>query len=42
MLSLKLGRSVTWDGAKEECVADVEANRLLRRAYRQPWAYPEV
>ena len=42
MLSLKLGRSVTWDGAKEECVGDPEANRLLRRDYRQPWVYPEV
>lgn len=42
MLSYKLGRSVTWDGAKELCVADPDANRLLRREYRQPWEYPKA
>jgi predicted dehydrogenase len=42
MLSLKLGRSVTWDGEKERCVGDAEANRLLRRDYRAPWVYPEA
>ena len=30
MLSLKLGRSIEWDGAKEQCVRDAEANKLLR------------
>jgi predicted dehydrogenase len=40
MLSLKLGRSVEWDGAKVECVGDPEANTLLRRAYRKGWEYP--
>ena len=42
MLSYKLGRGVEWDGEKEVCVGDDEANRLLRREYRQPWVYPEV
>ncbi len=42
MLSLKLGRSVEWDGEKELIVGDEEANKLLRREYRQPWVYPEV
>jgi predicted dehydrogenase len=42
MLSLKLGRSIEWDGEKEEVVGDPEANRLLRREYRSPWKYPEV
>jgi predicted dehydrogenase len=42
MLSLKLGRSVTWDGAKCECPGDAEANKLLRRAYRSEWKYPEI
>ena len=42
MLSLKLGRSVEWDGEKERIVGDEEANQLLRREYRQPWVYPEV
>jgi predicted dehydrogenase len=42
MLSWKLGRSIKWDGHKEECPDDPEANRLLRREYRSPWKYPEV
>ncbi|HXG34489.1 MAG TPA: Gfo/Idh/MocA family oxidoreductase [Bryobacteraceae bacterium] len=42
MLSLKLGRSIHWDGDKEEVIGDAEANTLLRRAYRTPWRYPEV
>jgi hypothetical protein len=41
MLSLKLGRSVQWDGNKEVIVGDEEANRRLRREYRKPWVYPE-
>jgi len=42
MLSLKLGRSVKWDGDKEVIIGDPEANKLLRREYRQPWMYPET
>jgi len=42
MLSLKLGRSIAWDGEKEQCPGDPEANKLLRREYRKPWVYPEV
>ena len=42
MLSLKLGRSIDWDGEKEVIVGDDEANRLLSREYRQPWEYPRV
>ena len=42
MLSLKLGRSVQWDGKKERVVGDDEANRLLRRQYRGEWEYPQV
>ncbi len=40
MLSYKLGRSVKWDGEKEVCVGDPQANALLRREYRKPWVYP--
>jgi len=40
MLSYKLGRSVTWDGQKETCLGDPQANALLRRDYRGPWTYP--
>jgi predicted dehydrogenase len=42
MLSWKLGRSIEWDGAKEQITSDPEANRLLSRAYRAPWQYPEI
>lgn len=42
MLSLKLGRSVEWNGDKEEVVGDAEANQLLSRDYRAPWIYPTV
>jgi predicted dehydrogenase len=42
MLSLKLGRSVQWDGEKDQIIGDDEANKLLRREYRKPWEYPAV
>lgn len=42
MLSLKLVRSVEWDGEKEQIVSDPKANKLLRRDYRGPWKYPEA
>jgi predicted dehydrogenase len=42
MLSLKLGRSIRWDGDKETVLDDEEANKLLRREYRKPWKYPEA
>jgi len=40
-LSMKLGRTLTWDAAKQRVVGDEEANRLLRRPYRTPWVHPE-
>ncbi|HWQ92255.1 MAG TPA: Gfo/Idh/MocA family oxidoreductase [Clostridia bacterium] len=40
MLSYKLGRSLAWDGAKEQVIGDQEANRMLRREYRKGWDYP--
>ena len=40
MLSLRLGRSVQWDGAKEEIVGDAQASAMLQRPYRAPWVYP--
>lgn len=42
MLSYKLGRSLAWDGAKEQVIGDAEANSLLRRKYRGDWQYPKV
>ncbi len=41
-LSMKLGRSLTWDAAKQQVVGDEEANRLLMRPYRKPWVHPEM
>ncbi len=38
MLSMKLGRSVEWDG--NQIPNDPEANKLLSRAYRGEWQYP--
>ncbi len=42
MLSLKLGRSVQWDGENNTIVGDEQACKLLRREYRDPWEYPEI
>jgi predicted dehydrogenase len=39
-LSMKLGRSLTWDAAAGRVVGDDEANRGLARAYRGPWEHP--
>ncbi|HEY7329300.1 MAG TPA: Gfo/Idh/MocA family oxidoreductase [Gemmataceae bacterium] len=41
-LSMQLGRSLTWDADKHQVVGDDEANKLLRRPYRKPWAHPEA
>ena len=42
MLSLKLGKSIEWDGAKERIVGDDAANKLLRRDYRKGYEYPKA
>jgi predicted dehydrogenase len=36
-LSLRLGRKLRWDAAKEEIVGDAEASKMLERPYRAPW-----
>jgi predicted dehydrogenase len=41
-LSMKLGRTLTWDAQKGRVVGDEEANRLLMRPYRSPWVHPTV
>jgi predicted dehydrogenase len=41
-MSMKLGRSLTWDASRGCIQNDEEANRLLRRPYRAPWVHPEV
>jgi predicted dehydrogenase len=40
-ISMQLGRTLTWDAATGRVVGDEEANRLLRRPYRAPWAHPD-
>jgi predicted dehydrogenase len=40
-LSMKLGRTLTWDSDNGRIANDEEANRLLRRPYRAPWIHPE-
>lgn len=42
MISLRLGRSVEWDGDKDRIVGDDAAHGLLRREYRRGWEYPKV
>jgi hypothetical protein len=39
-LSMKLGRSLTWDATKHQVVNDPEANKLLKRPYRAGWEHP--
>ncbi len=41
-LSMHLGRSLAWDPVKGQVQGDDEANRLLRRPYREPWIHPEA
>ncbi len=42
MISLKVGRSINWDGATEQIVGDPAANALLSRPYRAPYEYPAI
>jgi hypothetical protein len=41
LLSLKLGRSIRFDPAKERIVDDPEAARLAVPTYRKPWKFPK-
>ncbi len=36
-LALRLGRTLRWDDAKQDVVADPEASKLLTKEYRSPW-----
>ena len=40
MISWRVGRSLNWDGVKEQITGDAEASKLLSRPYRAPWVYP--
>jgi hypothetical protein len=41
VIAIELGRKIRWDPATETIVGDPEAERLLMRAYRKPWALPQ-
>ncbi len=41
-MALELGRTLHWDAEKGQVRNDDEANKRLRRPYRQPWIHPEV
>jgi len=36
-MSLRLGRQIRWDAAKEDIIGDREASAHLVRPYRKPW-----
>ena len=36
-VSWQVGRSVRWDGEKDQVVDDPEANALVSKPYRAPW-----
>jgi predicted dehydrogenase len=38
LISMLVGRRLTWDAKKEVIVGDDEASKLLTRPYRMPWA----
>jgi predicted dehydrogenase len=42
MISMKLGRSIEWDGKTETIPNDEGAAKLLTRAYRGEWQYPQA
>lgn len=39
-LSMKIGRSLSYDPVTRQVIGDPEATRLLQRAYRPKWAHP--
>ena len=40
MISWRLGRSIEWDGEREQIVDDPEGSRLLSPSFRSPWTLP--
>ena len=42
LVSLKVGRSLEWDGERERVIGDDAAQALLRRDYRKGWEFPSA
>jgi predicted dehydrogenase len=42
VISMRLGRKLKWDPAKEQFVGDAEANKYLAREMREPWTYDKM
>ena len=40
-ISYRLGRELTFDGAKEKFIKDKEADKMLTREYREPYVVPK-
>jgi hypothetical protein len=40
-ISFRLGRTLTFDSEKMECVGDHEANAMFKRKYRAPYVVPD-
>ena len=41
VIAIETGRTIKWDPATEKILGDPEAERLLSRAYRKPYALPD-
>jgi hypothetical protein len=41
-ISYRLGRTLTFDADKMECVGDHEANAMFKRKYRAPYVVPDA
>ncbi len=41
VIAIELARKICWDPATETIIDDPEAERLLSRAYREPWVLPQ-
>ena len=42
VIAMRLGRTLSWDPAKEKFVGDAEADTWLAREPRKPWSYEAV
>jgi hypothetical protein len=42
LISMMVGRKITWDAKKEVIVGDEQASKLLSRPYRMPWSLAQV